>query len=115
MNHTRPAAHNLWCLVSMLLVAIGLVAAVPVVAQSARGTLTGTVKDGSGAFIPGATVTLKETNTTKSVWIQALNAKASLYARMTLGALRTQTAMSWLAGQLGEQGQAQARPVQQQP
>jgi len=63
MNHTRPAAHNMWRLVLLLLVAIGLVAAVPVVAQSARGTLTGTVKDASGALIPGAAVNLKETNT----------------------------------------------------
>src|ERR1017187_3266179 len=63
MNHTRPAAHRMWRLVLLLLVTIGLVAAVPVVAQSARGTLTGTVKDANGAFIPGAPVNLKETNT----------------------------------------------------
>ncbi len=63
MNHTRPAALSMWRLVLMLLVAIGLVAAVPVVAQSARGTLTGTVKDANGAFVPGAVVNLTETNT----------------------------------------------------
>jgi len=63
MNHTRPAAQNMWRLVLLLLVAIGLVAAVPVVAQSARGTLTGTIQDVSGALIPGAAVNLKETNT----------------------------------------------------
>ena len=62
MNHTRPAAHT-WRLVLMLLVTIGLIAAVPVVAQSARGTLTGTVKDANGAFIPAAVINLKETNT----------------------------------------------------
>jgi len=47
----------------MLLVTIGLIAAVPVVAQWARGTLTGTVKDANGAFIPAAVINLKETNT----------------------------------------------------
>jgi len=47
----------------LLLVAIGLVASVPIVAQSGRGTLAGTVKDANGAFIPGAAVDLKETNT----------------------------------------------------
>jgi hypothetical protein len=53
----------MWRLVLMLLVAIGLIAAVPVAAQSARGTLTGTVKDANGAFVPAAAVNLKETNT----------------------------------------------------
>jgi hypothetical protein len=63
MNHTRPAALSMWRLVLLLLVAIGLIAAVPVVAQSGRGTLTGTVKDANGAVIPGAAVDLKETST----------------------------------------------------
>jgi hypothetical protein len=47
----------------MLLVAFGLVASVPIVAQSGRGTLAGTVADANGAVIPGAVVNLKETNT----------------------------------------------------
>jgi len=63
MNHTRPTAHRTLRLLLLLLVAFGLVAGVPVVAQSARGTLAGTVKDANGAFIPGAAVNLKETNT----------------------------------------------------
>jgi outer membrane receptor protein involved in Fe transport len=63
MDHIRPAAHITWRLLLLLLVAFGLVAGVPVAAQSARGTLTGTVKDANGAFIPGAAVNLKETNT----------------------------------------------------
>src|SRR5580692_9392157 len=63
MNRTRPIAHSTWRLLLLLLVTFGLVASVPVVAQSARGTLTGTVTDANGAFIPGAEVKLKETNT----------------------------------------------------
>jgi hypothetical protein len=49
-----------------MLVAFGLVAGVPVVAQSGRGTLTGTITDTTGGVIPGATVTLKETQTGSS-------------------------------------------------
>jgi hypothetical protein len=63
MNHTRPVAHSTWRLVLLTLVAFGLIASVPVMAQSARGTLTGTVTDANGAVIPGAVVNLKETNT----------------------------------------------------
>jgi hypothetical protein len=63
MNHTRPAAQKMWRLILLLLVAIGFIATVPVVAQSGRGTLTGAVKDGNGAYIPAAAVKLKETNT----------------------------------------------------
>ncbi|HYI95616.1 MAG TPA: carboxypeptidase regulatory-like domain-containing protein [Bryobacteraceae bacterium] len=36
---------------------------IPAAAQSDRGTLTGTVKDGSGAVVPGAKVTLTNTET----------------------------------------------------
>jgi len=43
-----------------------LVAGVPVVAQSGRATLTGTVTDTNGAVIPGAAITLKETQTGSS-------------------------------------------------
>jgi len=42
------------------------VAGVPVVAQSGRATLTGTVTDTNGAVIPGAAITLKETQTGSS-------------------------------------------------
>jgi hypothetical protein len=63
MTHTRPTAHRTWRLLLLLLVTFGLMSGVPVVAQSGRGTLTGTVTDASGAFIPGAAVNLKETNT----------------------------------------------------
>jgi hypothetical protein len=47
----------------LLLVAFGLVAGVPIVAQSGSGTLTGTIKDTSGAVIQGAAITLTETQT----------------------------------------------------
>jgi hypothetical protein len=50
----------------LLLVAFGLVAGVPVVAQSGRGTLTGTIKDTNGAVIQGAAITLTETQTGSS-------------------------------------------------
>lgn len=46
-----------------LLAVFGLVAGIPSLAQSGRGTLTGSVKDASGAVIPGAVLNLKEANT----------------------------------------------------
>jgi len=66
MNHTRPTAHRSWRLLIPLLVAFGLVAGVPVVAQSGRGTLTGTIQDTNGAVIPGAAIALRETQTGSS-------------------------------------------------
>ena len=46
-------------LTAILLTLFSLIAT----AQSDRGTLTGTVKDGSGAVVPGAKVTLTNTET----------------------------------------------------
>jgi hypothetical protein len=66
MDHTQPTAHRTWRLLILLLVAFGLVAGVPVVAQSGRGTLTGTIKDTNGAVIQGAAITLTETQTGSS-------------------------------------------------
>ena len=66
MSYTRPPAHKKWRFLLLLLVAFGLVAGVPVVAQSGRATLTGTVTDTNGAVIPGAAITLKETQTGSS-------------------------------------------------
>jgi hypothetical protein len=63
MNRNRPTAHRTWRLLLLLLVAFGLVAGVPIVAQSGRGTLTGTIKDTSGAVIQGAAISLTETQT----------------------------------------------------
>jgi hypothetical protein len=63
MDHNRLTAHRTWRPLLLLLVMFGLVAGVPVGAQSSRGTLAGTVKDANGAFIPGAAVNLTETST----------------------------------------------------
>ena len=63
MDHNRSTAHRTWRLLLLLLVTFGLVAGVSAVAQSGRGTLTGTVKDVSGSVVSGATLNLKETNT----------------------------------------------------
>jgi hypothetical protein len=63
MDHNRSTALRTWRLLLLLLVAFGLVAGVPVVAQSGRGTLTGTVKDVSGSVVSGASLNLKESNT----------------------------------------------------
>ena len=59
-------AQRPWRLAALLLTALGLVAGVPVAAQSGRGTLTGLVMDTSGAIIPGASLTLKEIGTGSS-------------------------------------------------
>src|SRR5579864_815575 len=50
------------------LAALLILAAIPVAAQLPTGTILGTVKDSSGASIPGATVTVRntETNLTKT-------------------------------------------------
>ena len=44
-------------------IAVLILAAIPVAAQLPTGTILGTVKDSSGASIPGATVTLRNTDT----------------------------------------------------
>ena len=48
--------------------AVLILAAIPVVAQAPTGTILGTVKDSSGASLPGATVTLRniDTNLTRT-------------------------------------------------
>jgi len=53
--------------VSVLALSIGIWAAAPASAQILYGSVVGVVKDSSGAFIPGATVTIvnKETNLTR--------------------------------------------------
>ena len=66
MIDTRPPAQRTWRLLFLLLVAFGLVAGVPVAAQSGRGTLTGTITDTNGAVIQGAAITLTETQTGSS-------------------------------------------------
>jgi hypothetical protein len=51
---------------TLLLVTFGSVAGVPVVAQSGRGTLTGTINDTNGAVVQGAAIALTETQTGSS-------------------------------------------------
>src|ERR1035437_4382782 len=63
MVHTNRTAQRTWCLAVWLLAVFGLIAGIPSLAQSGRGTLTGSVKDTAGASISGASLTLKETNT----------------------------------------------------
>jgi hypothetical protein len=60
----RPWRLAVWLPVTVWLsVAFALATAIPGLAQSGRGTLTGSVKDPTGAIIPGAVLDLKETNT----------------------------------------------------
>src|ERR1039458_1218511 len=63
MIHTNRTAQRTWCLAVWLLAVFGLIADIPGVAQSGRGTLTGSVNDATGASIVGAAVTLTDTNT----------------------------------------------------
>ena len=55
--------------IALLALAAALVSPLPAAAQEARATITGTVRDGSGGIIPGATVTIthKEMGTTVTV------------------------------------------------
>ena len=57
MIHERLTAQNLGVWRSAL-VALCLTLAIPGLAQSGRGTLTGSVKDTTGANIPGASLVL---------------------------------------------------------
>ncbi|MEO8736525.1 MAG: TonB-dependent receptor, partial [Edaphobacter sp.] len=63
MTNTNNTKQKLLRLAVGLLVALGLAAGTPGFAQSGRGTLTGMVKDSTGAIIPGAALTLQEVNT----------------------------------------------------
>jgi hypothetical protein len=63
MIHTNRTAQRTWCQAVWLLALFWLIAGIPSLAQSGRGTLTGTVTDANGAVLPGASLNLKETNT----------------------------------------------------
>jgi Carboxypeptidase regulatory-like domain len=63
MIHRNPKAQTSWQMAAWLLAVLCLAAGIPVLAQSGRGTLTGSVKDTTGAILPGASLDLKETNT----------------------------------------------------
>src|ERR1019366_2032760 len=63
MIHTNRTAQRTWCLAVWLLAVFGLIADIPGVAQSGRGTLTGSVNDATGASIVRAPVPVTETKT----------------------------------------------------
>jgi hypothetical protein len=63
MIYTSLAAKRPWRLAASLLVMLCLAAAIPSLAQSGRGTLSGSIKDTMGASISGASLELTETNT----------------------------------------------------
>jgi hypothetical protein len=63
MIHTSLAAKRPWRLAAWLLVMLCLAAGIPSLAQSGRGTLSGSVKDTTGASISNASLELTETNT----------------------------------------------------
>src|ERR1017187_6870928 len=63
MIHRDFKAQTYWRMAAWLLVVLSLWVGIPAMAQSSRGTLAGTVEDANGAFIAGAAVNLKETNT----------------------------------------------------
>lgn len=63
MTHRSLTAQRPWRLAVWLLVMFGLAVGIPAMAQSGRGTLIGTVKDATGAIIPGASISLKEAHT----------------------------------------------------
>jgi len=63
MLKLSSTAQRPWRLAVLLLVLSGLLAGIPGLAQSGRGTLAGVVTDPTGAIIPGASLALTETNT----------------------------------------------------
>lgn len=63
MTQRSLKAQKTMRLVVWLLAVFGLVAGIPGLAQSGRGTLTGSVKDSTGAVVPGVSISLKEINT----------------------------------------------------
>ena len=64
MRVTKRTAKRPWCMAMWLLIAIAFAAIIPAaMAQSGRGTLSGSVKDPTGAIIPGAALDLRETST----------------------------------------------------
>ena len=53
-----------------ILLAVTLCATLPASAQVLYGSLTGTVKDSGGAVVPGATITVRNTNTAQEFTAQ---------------------------------------------
>ena len=66
MTNPSLTAQRTWCFAAALLAAFWLSAGIPCSAQAGRGTLAGSVKDATGAIVPGASIELKESNTGSS-------------------------------------------------
>ena len=67
MIHNNLTAQRPWYFLAVsALVAFGLAAGIPVLAQAGRGALSGSVKDATGAVLQGASLNLTETNTGSS-------------------------------------------------
>jgi len=63
MIHRNSKAQTYGRMAAWLLVVLSLWVGIPVIAQSGRGTLTGTVKDSTGSIVSGASLNLTEANT----------------------------------------------------
>ena len=63
MSYTNLTAKRPWRFAAWLLAMLCLAAGIPSLAQSGRGTLSGSIKDVTGASISNATLELTETNT----------------------------------------------------
>ena len=74
--------------------AMAALLAAPVAAQDARGTITGTVRDGSGGVIPGATITI--TNTAMGTTVTVVTNEQGLFSAPFLipGAYRVTAELS---------------------
>jgi hypothetical protein len=82
-----------WTVLACIL-AVALFAAMPVLAQLPTGTILGTVKDSSGAAVPGATVTVRNTDTAATRTVTSENDGSYRLAALPTGhyELRTEKA-----------------------
>ena len=78
MIHSDSKAQTYWRMAGWLLIVLSLWVGIPILAQSNRGTLIGTVNDANGAFIPGAALSLKETNTGSAIPLRRLRKACSV-------------------------------------
>jgi hypothetical protein len=85
MTNPSLTAQRTWCFAAALLAAFWLSAGIPCLAQAGRGTLTGTVKDATGAIVPGASIELKESNTGSSYDMNATSDGLFTFAELEPG------------------------------
>ena len=86
MNVRRSTEKHFCSAAGTVLVALGLAISVPAIAQTDRGTITGTITDPAGAVVPGASVTALNKATGASV--QSITTSTGNY---TLPSLATGT------------------------